>query len=187
MIGFICAIEHEPDNQEFMIWLYHEFKELMYATVLKYTLNPDAADDVVQDSIVRLLKKMDVIRPMKKNILASYIVSTVKNTAISTMRKQTYYDAHTADYGEEFSSESLPLDKLVILAEQNAQLASIWPHLSEVEQLLLEGKYILGFSNQELAEQLECQPNSVRMKLTRARRHALSLLIAKGVEYCDEA
>ena len=78
------------------------------------------------------------------------------------------------------------MDDLMILSEENAQLREIWPMLSEDQRFILEGKYILGYSDKELAEQLQCNPSSIRMKLTRARRNALALLLQKkGVDRRD--
>jgi len=88
---------------------------------------------------------------------------------------------------DNFSSE-ISLDKLMMLSERLDQLAKIWPQLSWEDQFLLEGKYILGYNNQELAEKLLCKPSSIRMKLTRTRRSALSLLLKlEGVDHYDEA
>ena len=41
---------------------------------------------------------------------------------------------------------------------------------------LLRGKYIEGKSAQELAEMLGCKPDSIRMKMLRARRRAFHIL-----------
>ena len=55
--------------------------------------------------------------------------------------------------------------------------------LSENDQLLLEGKYLLGYTDTELASLLKCKVGSIRMKLTRARRKALKLIVEmKGYE-----
>ena len=56
----------------------------------------------------------------------------------------------------------------------------MWVRLTEEEQLLLEGKYILGYEDGELAGMLGCKKDSVRMKLTRARRRALRLMLEEG-------
>lgn len=40
----------------------------------------------------------------------------------------------------------------------------------------MEGKYILGYTDAELADMLGCKKSSVRMKLTRARRRAFQLM-----------
>lgn len=42
--------------------------------------------------------------------------------------------------------------------------------------MLLERKYILGYENEELGRMLGCRTDSVRMKLTRARRKVLRLM-----------
>ena len=72
------------------------------------------------------------------------------------------------------------LDESLILQEEAGRLRAVWPRLDEESRLLLEGKYILGYDNQELGQMLGCQANSVRMKLTRARRRALRLMGEEG-------
>ena len=84
---------------------------------------------------------------------------------------------------EEFTEENVsgadryvPMETLLILAARLKALLDIWPVLPKETQIFLKGKYILGYTDQELACQLKCKPSSIRMKLTRARRAALLLL-----------
>lgn len=69
------------------------------------------------------------------------------------------------------------LERFIQLSEDLKALSLIWTKLSREDQSLLEGKYILGYNNKELAEMFHCQHSSIRMKLTRARRNAFALLI----------
>ena len=55
--------------------------------------------------------------------------------------------------------------------------------MSAEDRALLEGKYILGDSDEMLARTLHCKPSSIRMKLTRARRRALKLLEQEGADF----
>lgn len=48
--------------------------------------------------------------------------------------------------------------------------------------MVLEGRYFLGLTDEELAQLFGCKPGSVRVKLTRARRNALKIMLEKGVE-----
>lgn len=191
MIEYISTTINDPDDKEFMIWLYKEFERLMYATAYKYTSVPQTAEDIVQDSIVNLIQKIDTIRPMKKCVLAGYIVSTIRNASINQLKLQDYERTHRSDSVEQELdnvTSGISLDKLMVLSERLDQLSKIWPQLSWEDQFLLEGKYILGYNNQELADKLLCKPSSIRMKLTRARRSALSLLLElEGVDHYDEA
>ena len=61
----------------------------------------------------------------------------------------------------------------LILTEQKHAFIKIWQELEQEDRFLLEGRYILRYTDRELAEEIGCQPNSVRMKLTRARRKVL--------------
>ena len=55
-------------------------------------------------------------------------------------------------------------------------LAQVWPRLDENTRWLLEARYILDYSDGELARELGVKPDSVRMALTRARRKARHLM-----------
>ena len=77
----------------------------------------------------------------------------------------------------------LYLDDLLILRERQQKLAATWLNIPEDDRMLLEGKYLLGLSDGELAELAGCKSNSVRMKLTRARRNALKIMLDKEVEW----
>ena len=83
------------------------------------------------------------------------------------------------DLSEEPASQE-SMDEALILQEELAPLRAIWPQLSREDQLLLEGKYLLGYSSAQLAQQLGYEPANVRMKLTRARRRALKLMKKGG-------
>ena len=66
-------------------------------------------------------------------------------------------------------------------AERGKRLADALRRLAETDRILLEGKYLLEYSDETLAKQLGCRPASVRAKLTRARRRAFQLL--KGEDW----
>lgn len=170
-------------DQDFMLWLYNEFKPLMYSTARKYVSNSADCDDIIQDSLVKLIEKVDLLRKRDKCILVNYISYTVRNTAINYLKKQGSVRSHSCDLDDqlsEISSEIPSMDELMILAERKAQLNEIWDKLPLEDSVILSGKYILGYSDEILASQLQCKPSSIRMKLTRARRKAFLLLKERG-------
>lgn len=179
MITLIQTTSPAPGDKEFMSDLYCKYKKLMYSTVHKYVSDCQVMDDIIQNCLVRLFEKIDTLRSMPEKVLAGYIVSTVRNTAINKLKAEEYEKKHAADYAEEQLSgaeKSVPLETLFLLSERRRSLLRVWPMLSRENQILLEGKYILGYTDQELAGQLRCKPSSIRMKLTRARRAAFQLL-----------
>ena len=75
--------------------------------------------------------------------------------------------------------QDMSMEDLLLFKARISQLKEIWHELPEEDQLLLEGKYIWELSDKELAEDHGCKPDSIRMKLTRARRRALQHLSEK--------
>ena len=191
MITSTFSSDNELSDKEFMVHLYTKYENLLFYTAQKYISERGSVEDVVQESLVKLHEKKRTIKPMPEIVLASYIRSTVRNTAINILKSTGYEEDRqisTENIIDVMDEHALSLDTLMQISRYRELLSKIWPELSKEEQFLLEGKYILGYSDRELSTELCCQPSSVRMKLTRARRHALSILASReGVNCFDEA
>lgn len=74
-------------------------------------------------------------------------------------------------------------EEVALMNERIDEFGKVWMTLPEDTRTLLAGKYILGLSDTELAEQYGCNPNSIRMKLTRARRQALKIFQEGGINF----
>lgn len=179
----------EPDEREFLTGLYQEYHRLMFSVAGKYTSNPQDKEDIVQEALVKLVRNVRRLRERERCTLVSFVVILVRNTAVNYLRHQNVVQKHTQAWpesGDDFIPDSLPMpDELVLLRERVSLLARIWPQLSEGEQLLLGGKYLMELSDAELAQLVGCKPDSIRMKLTRARRHALQKML-KEEDCCDK-
>lgn len=191
MITSTFSSDNELSDKEFMVHLYTKYENLLFYTAQKYISERGSVEDVVQESLVKLHEKIRTIKPMPEIVLASYIRSTVRNTAINILKSagnEEDRQISTENIIDVMDEHALSLDTLMQISRYRELLSKIWPELSKEEQFLLEGKYILGYSDRELSTELCCQPSSVRMKLTRARRHALSILASReGVNCFDEA
>ncbi|MCD8116539.1 MAG: hypothetical protein LUE21_05410 [Oscillospiraceae bacterium] len=116
------------------------------------------------------------LRQTVQSELPYLVAGIVKNTAINFVKHQQVMEKHTIQgangdtvFGPDLSES---VDEIVIRREALSVLAGIWPSLSEEHRILLNGKYIQGLSDRELAALLRCKPSSIRMKLTRARNSA---------------
>ena len=175
-------IQGNAGDEAFILWLYDEFKPIMFATAGKYMNNSSDREDLVQACLLKLIEKVDTLRGKNRNVLCSYIVYTIKNTAINHLKHQSIVNAHTKDLNEQYEeipSDALPLDEMIVMTERRDQLYKVWDQLSDEDRNPLEGKYILDQTDNQLATQFHCKPSSIRMKLTRARRKALQLIADK--------
>ena len=69
---------------------------------------------------------------------------------------------------------------MLLREQRNARLREIFVTLPVEDRLLLEEKYILLWTDAEIAKTLNIQPNSVRMRLTRAKRRIAKALTEQG-------
>ena len=169
----------QGSDREFLLWLYQEFSRLMFYTAQKYLADPHSQEEVVQESLKKLIEKVAVLRRLKRPALAGYVRATVRNTAIDLLKvqgreRERVVGLEDLTQGETPRTDSL--DETVFCREEVQRLREIWPQLDGETRMLLERKYILGYENEELGRMLGCRTDSVRMKLTRARRKVLRLM-----------
>lgn len=183
MLVFIQNHFSSAGSKQSVEEIYQKYKRLMFSTAGKYTKNLADQEDIVQTSLERLIKILSDPIPNGRCISAGYIVSIVRSVSIDFLRKQEREAEHCisleSDQLEQIPEAGEIADNLVLLSEQREQLWKIWRLLPREDRYLLEGKYILGYSDQQLAASLSCKPNSIRMKLTRARRRAMKLLLER--------
>lgn len=166
-----------PDGAAFMKDLYLKYSRLMYATALRSIPNSQDCEDVVQDAVESLCKKVHTLMALPSPALTVYIVHTVKSKASNFNRHQSVVDRHvTPMAGTDLEKLESPCPTPEELAEQTDALYRVWHYLPEQDRDLLYRKYVLRQDNEELAELLRCKPDSVRMRLARARKKAAALM-----------
>ncbi len=172
------------DKQAYMEKLYREQERLMFYIAKQFSLDLYVQEEIVQNALICLLQKVDKLQALEPYARISYIATTVRNCAINHHKK------HAREQKNQISLETLPVenmphlpptDRILIRAENQKALLLAYHALPEADQILLAGKYILHLSDAEIAQQLQCKPDSVRMKLTRARRKLLAQLVEEGI------
>lgn len=178
----ILAIENDSDR-DFMSQLYVTYEKLMYSEVGKIAHDPWATEDIVQDTLVKLIDKIGLLRQLPSKKLINYIISASKNTAFNYLKRKENRDILAFDEIELQSKTETPLDRgpevKIVFEEDLRQLSRIWGKLDERSKYLLEGRYILGKTSAEMAEDLGIKPDSIRMALTRARQTAYKYIADK--------
>lgn len=150
----ICILAiRDDDDRAYMTRLFVKYQRLMYRTIYDILGDKWATEDVLQTTLLRLIDHLDTLRRLEPEGLAGYIAAACRHTAYNAVRDSSRHPW-------------LPLDAL----------AQVWPRLDENTRWLLEARYILDYSDGELARELGVKPDSVRMALTRARRKARRLM-----------
>lgn len=115
---------------------------------------------------------------MSNDKLTNYIYSTCKNTAINYLQKK----GGLKEFSFEDLSATVPAeeDSRLLLEENDEDVKALhraWKRLDPRSQYLLEARYILNKSFEEIADDINIQPDSVRAALSRARKKARKLIL----------
>ena len=168
-----------PTSQEFIIQIYEKYDRLMLFTAKKYLMDIQECEDAVQESLLKLMSRIELLRTLEEPVLTSYVVTTVRNTAINILRRQKRDAQNITSFTESVIEPDSIID-IIMDREAKRSLREAIDELEPNERLLLEGKYFLGYDDRQLSELLSCAPGSIRMKLTRVRRKVLYSMQEKG-------
>lgn len=189
MLIFTTMI-NDVDDRAFMQEVYQQNERLMYAIALKYASNTQDCEDIVHDTVEKLCKNIAKIKELPNSALRAYVVYAVRNTAINFRKHQSTINRHIQqlsgdDSSSEYDQPESIIERIEDLQEKRTSLTKVWMQLTDGEQELLYRKYVLDQTTKELAGIFQCSRDSIRMRLSRARRKSLRLMKGEGTN--DEA
>lgn len=184
MLIFATMI-NEVDDRAFMHEVYQQNERLMYAIALKYASNTQDCEDIVHDTVEKLCKNIAKIKGLPNSALRAYAVYVVRNTAINFRKHQSTINRHIQqlsgdDSNSEYDQPESIIERIEDLQEKRTRLTKVWMQLTDAEQELLYRKYVLEQTTEELAGIFQCSRDSIRMRLSRARRKSLRLMKGEG-------
>lgn len=173
----ICILAiRDDDDRAYMTRLFVKYQRLMYRTIHDILGDKWATEDVLQTTLLRLIDHLDTLRRLEPEGLAGYIAAACRHTAYNAVRDSSRHPWLPLDGEPEVPDERQEAEDRVLRRLELDALAQVWPRLDENTRWLLEARYILDYSDGELARELGVKPDSVRMALTRARRKARRLM-----------
>lgn len=190
MIMMMVATLGSDDDKAFMVNLYKEYYGLVRKIVYDIARDAEHAEDLTNDTFIKLIEKTSVIRTLESCKLATYIVYTSRSVAINFIKhrdvqqKHLYFGQDT-DLAKNIPSSEDDIETRIIHKEELKELGNAILKLTEQQKDVLYFKYILEMNDAEIAEILVIAPDSVRQYLTRARREAKELM-EKGMNQRDE-
>lgn len=180
MIQFMITGGASEDECAFFTTLYQRYQRLIYSVAKHYAANETEAEDIMQDSIERLLKRIPKLMELPGCALSTYLVYTVKSTAINFKKHQKVVEKHTQPVTpkdrDTYEDAGASPQEILEREERQRQFIDIWDQIPREDAELLYRKYVLRQSDEMLAGLYHCKKDSIRMKLTRAKRKAIALM-----------
>lgn len=169
---YLSMLEDDSDKALFSK-IYKTYEKKMYKTAFAILHEKQKAEDAVHDSFIKIIRHFEKCRAIRRNELDGWIVIIVKNTALDYIKK----DKRLLDTDEFWD----------IASRNNTESESGYRRLVEIirsmpdsTRSLLELKYVLEWSNTEIARHFGINENAVAARLFRARKNLLKKLEEEG-------
>lgn len=174
----------DGDDRDFMEALYDRHNRLMFATAWKYLSDKATVEDVVADSCLALIGKLDTLRDLDEDNLRLYIITTVRHTAISHLRRQQSVRLHTVDADDaedvfDASANALSFEDRIVLRDELRHVLEALGRLPDKEQQVLRMKYAEQMSDAEIAQIVGLSKNSITQYVRRAREHIKTMVYSE--------
>ena len=171
----ILGIENE-DDRVFMEKLYIDHRQLMFKLAFSVLHDFQDTEDAINTACVSLINNISLLRGFDSCTLRSYIVSTIRNTALNIVNKRNRIRTRSvADPESSFAtivSDEPEVDRRILQQSEIEGLKRALQKLPEREMSLLQMKYVMELPDDQIAKELGIKPASVRAYLTKARRLA---------------
>lgn len=161
--------------------LYDVYGPLVYRLVLRIVKDSQAAEDIVQETFIRLWERAQRIDE-NATVIGPWIATIGRNRALDYLRSKDSKQARntTSFDPEQVLATSGTVEKWMLTKESARQVTNVLQMLNERQRQVIELAYYGGLSQSQIAERLN-QPLGTVKSLTRTALMALrSALKEKG-------
>ena len=163
-------------DEEYFSELYRQYRHRMYRLALGLTSSPELAEETVQEAGVKIMQRLDRLRGFPPDELDKWLYVLVKNIALNLLRREKKY----------ILTDEMPDEPIYDNVESQSSyntLKSLIRSMPEGTRELLEMKYILEYSNKEMAEFLGIGDDALKNRIYRAKRKLIEVLKKEGYDY----
>lgn len=167
----VAAVPASPDDGSFAL-IVEEHSAAVYRLARSVVRDPGLADDVTQDTFIKVWKHLDTFRG--ESSLRSWILRIAHNTAVSTLRKIRDSATDPAKLPE--ASDPIGTTRMVEGRIAADQLREALEELDELTRSIVVLREVEGMSYADIALTLDVPIPTVKTRLLRARRRLATML-----------
>ena len=144
--------------------LYRKYAKKMYSICQAYVRDKSIAQDILQDSFVKVFMKINTFKP--ENSLEGWVRRIVTNTAIDYFRQGKKHnkfieleEQHNEEAADDAVNKKINVDEILYYLDQLPDGARIIFNLYAIE----------GYTHKEIADQLQISEGTSKSQFSRAR------------------
>ena len=172
----------ERGDQHILTFIYENYRHHMFKVAVSIVQDPQLAEDVVQATFERIIKKIHLIDKIKRSSLHSYTVLITRSIACNLVAKES--KTNTVQYEEAELTMKTIGNSVEEIVFQKESVKIIKQCLEEMDikyaaPVIL--RYFYGFSEKETAEILDISSTSTLRSLCfRAKKQIETKLLKSG-------
>jgi len=147
--------------------LYDKYKQVVYRTALAITHDLDGAQDILQDTFLRLYKSASRVDPERPIIPWLYRVTV--NTSYTYLRRRRWLLAPIDDLLQHTGTSKVSPERQTVRREAREAVFSALTRLPPSQRVVVVLYYINDLSLRDIADLLECPVGTVKSRLFYSR------------------
>lgn len=148
----------------------------MYWTAWQFTGNAQEAEDLVQETFLRLWQKRELLDDIKNT--EAYCIALIKNLYLNQIRRKkipiTDESSDELTIATEIESD---IEEILERKEESLQVKCLIEQLPEQQRKIITLHDMEEMSNEEIQQHTGLQPTNIRVILSRARKTIRDKLI----------
>ncbi len=171
MLAIYLSLLDTQEQQDKFEYLYNRYKGLMFYVAFSVANDHFLAEDIVHEAFLRLGRIIDDVRLDDERETKRFLKVTTHNLAIDQLRKLHNTQSWSNDALEFKMDEDTVPDPETVVIDQDAfeRLISRVGSMDEIYRTPLSLR-IQGYKILEIADLLEINPQTVKVRLYRARK-----------------
>lgn len=147
-------VAQADDERQFLAACYQRHRISMIRLAKCYAADSAAVEDIVSDSLVALMEKIDLLRTLTEEQERAYVLAVVRNTAMDELRRKQRQRGRFLRDGDEALAlypDPTALEEKVLMRETMAAVRRAIAELPEKEQQVLRLKVLENRTDAEIA------------------------------------
>ena len=156
---FLTALETDAERQRFTK-IYEQYHVRLEKVAMHILADQTDAEDAAQNTFMQIIRHFEKISEISCEELPFWIISIVKNEAFMILRRKRKLVPL-----EDWDS----IENAVSDVTEYAELVELFARFPDTYRSVLEMKYLLGYSDQEIAKHLGISETAVSTRASRGR------------------
>lgn len=153
----------QKKDDQGLSFVYRKYSAAIYGIILRIVKDKEASEEVLQQTILNVWNRFDTYNP-QKSALFTWISRIARNAAIDKTRLKSYQN----------QKRSESLDSIVYLKDTQEQVgpkvdvSRLTQNLEEKYKIVLDKIYLEGYTQSEVAKELDIPLGTVKTRLKKA-------------------